>query len=152
MLDQFGAADVVIPIARIERQWPGGPVVGHFSARYGPDNKFLGSFTLRTTSSAGIPAMMDQAVVRMDQLFQSALASGSLRADASLVLEPEVVEDEDLASEVEDGAVTDDIEGAIPPDDAPARKLDDVVRSIQPEASTPREPATAAPPPAQPRP
>ncbi len=152
MLDQFGAADVVIPIARIERQWPGGPVVGHFSARYGPDNKFLGSFTLRTTSSTGIPAMMDQAVVRMDQLFQSALASGSLRADASLVLEPEVVEDEDLASEVEDGAVTDDIEGAIPPDDAPARTLDDVVRSIQPEASSPREPATAAPPPPQPRP
>ncbi len=152
MLDQFGAADVVIPIARIERQWPGGPVVGHFSARYGPDNKFLGSFTLRTTSSAGIPAMMDQAVARMDQLFQSAFTSGSLRADASLVLEPEVVEDEDLASEVEDSAVTDDIEGATTPDEAPSRTLDDVVRSIAPDAPTPREPATATPPPPQPRP
>ena len=87
--------------------------------------------------------MMDQAVVRMDQLFQSAFTSGSLRADASLVLEPEVVDEEDLASEVEDSAVTDDIEGATLPDEAPARTLDDVVRSIQPEASTPRDPATA---------
>jgi hypothetical protein len=132
ILDQFGAADVIIPIARIERQWPGGPVVGQFSARYGPDNKFLGSFTLRTTSSAGIPAMMDQAVVRMDELFQSAFTSGRLRADASLVLEPEVIEDEELASESDENPVTD--EGASLLDKTPTPSLDDVVRSIVPEA------------------
>lgn len=97
ILDQFGAADVIMPIARLERQWPGGPVIGHFSARYGPDNKFVGSFTLRATGSAGIPAMMDEAVKRMDQLFQSALAGGRLRADSSLVLEQEVIEEEELA-------------------------------------------------------
>ena len=49
--------------------------------------------------------MMDQAVVRMDQLFQSALASGRLRADASLVLEEEVVEEEDLETETEETPV-----------------------------------------------
>jgi hypothetical protein len=138
ILDQFGAADVIIPIARIERQWPGGPVIGRFSARYGPDNKFLGAFTLRTTSSAGIPAMMDQAVMRMDQLFQSALASGRLRADASLVLEPEVVEGEDLEGEVEDAAALD--ETGAPLQDSAVPSLDDVVRSIVPEGQVPSAP------------
>ncbi|WP_295491231.1 heavy-metal-associated domain-containing protein [Sphingorhabdus sp. EL138] len=138
ILDQFGAADVIIPIARIERQWPGGPVIGRFSARYGPDNKFLGAFTLRTTGSAGIPAMMDQAVMRMDQLFQSALASGRLRADASLVLEPEVVEGEDLESEVEDAAALD--ETGAPSQEPAAPSLDDVVRSIVPEGQAPSAP------------
>ena len=138
ILDQFGSADVIIPIARIERQWPGGPVIGRFSARYGPDNRFLGAFTLRTTSEAGIPAMMDQAVLRMDQLFQSALNSGRLRADASLVLEPEVVEGEDLESEIEDAA-TGDQTGA--PLERPAGpSLDDVVRSIVPEGQAPSAP------------
>lgn len=138
ILDQFGAADVIIPIARIERQWPGGPVIGRFSARYGPDNKFLGAFTLRTSNSAGIPAMMDQAVLRMDQLFQSALSSGRLRADASLVLEPEVVEGEDLKSEVEDAAALD--ETGAPVQEAAAPSLDDVVRSIVPESQVPSAP------------
>ncbi len=138
ILDQFGAADVIIPIARIERQWPGGPVIGRFSARYGPDNRFLGAFTLRTTSEAGIPAMMDQAVLRMDQLFQSALNSERLRADASLVLEPEVVDGEDLESEIEDAA-TGDQTGA--PLQGPAGpSLDDVVRSIVPEGQAPSAP------------
>ncbi len=143
ILDQFGAADVIIPIARIERQWPGGPVVGRFSARYGPDNRFLGAFTLRTNSSAGIPAMMDQAVVRMDELFQSALAAGRLRADASLVLEPDVVEEEALESDI----VETPVEGEADPQiDVPAvPTLDDVVNSIVPEASPPRETQSVQP-------
>ena len=138
ILDQFGAADVIIPIARIERQWPGGPVIGRFSVRYGPDNRFLGAFTLRTTSEAGIPAMMDQAVLRMDQLFQSALNSGRLRADASLVLEPEVVEDEDLESEIEDAAPGDQTGAPVQGPAGPS--LDDVVRSIVPEGQVPSAP------------
>lgn len=138
ILDQFGAADVIIPIARIERQWPGGPVIGRFSARYGPDNKFLGAFTLRTSSSAGIPAMMDQAVLRMDQLFQSAFFSGRLRADASLVLEPEVVEGEDLEGEVEDAAPGDQTGATVQESAAPS--LDDLVKSIVPEGQAPSAP------------
>jgi hypothetical protein len=148
ILDQFGAADVIIPIARIERQWPGGPVVGRFSARYGPDNKFLGAFTLRTSNSSGIPAMMDQAVVRMDQLFESALAAGRLRADASLVLEKEVVEEEELDSEDEETPVQSEIDlQAVAPQ---PQTLDDIVKSVVPEENDqPEAPQTT---PAQPRP
>jgi hypothetical protein len=149
ILDQFGAADVIVPIARIERQWPGGPVVGRFSARYGPDNKFLGSFTLQTSNSSGIPNMMDQAVVRMDELFQSALASGRLRADASLVLEKEVVDEEELDPEAEETleGSTDD-----PQIDLPiTQTLDDVVKSVVPEADTQRD-VPLTPPAPSPRP
>jgi hypothetical protein len=96
ILDQFGAADVIIPIVRLDRQYPGGPVTGQFTARYGPDNKFIGSFALRAQNSAGIPAMLRDGVVKMDALFQEALAAGRLRADSSLVLEQTVVEEEDL--------------------------------------------------------
>jgi hypothetical protein len=99
ILDEFGAADVVIPIVRIERQWPGGPIVGRFSARYSADNRFLGSFELRAADEAGIPKMMNEGVKKMDALFQSALASGRLRVDASLILEEEVVEEEELEDE-----------------------------------------------------
>ena len=145
ILDQFGAADVIMPIARIERQWPGGPVVGHFSARYGPDNKFLGAFTLRVPSSKGIPNMMAQAVVRMDELFRSALASGRLRADASLVLEPELVEEEELEPEIEplpgEELTGETIEPVQP-------SLEEVVKSIVPEGNLPGE--TPASPPTQP--
>ncbi len=147
ILDQFGAADVIVPIARIERQWPGGPVVGYFSARYGPDNKFLGAFTLRVPSSKGIPKMMDVAVVRMDELFRSALASGRLRADASLVLEPDVVEEEELEAEVQSlpgEQLTDESVDPAQP------SLDDVVNSIVPEGKLPGE--APAPPPTQPPP
>jgi hypothetical protein len=146
ILDQFGAADVIIPIARIERQWPGGPVIGRFSARYGPDNKFLGSFTLRTANSSGIPGMMDQAVVRMDQLFQSALESGRLRADASLVLEQQVVEEEELETEAEEVPTDAQVDPNI---DAPViQSLDEVVKSIVPEEDV--QPDVPLTPPARP--
>jgi hypothetical protein len=70
-----------------------------------------------------------------------------LRADASLVLESEVVEDEELATEVEDNAAVDgDAFGA---SNMGTPSLDDVVKSILPEAQTPATPAPAAP---QPRP
>jgi hypothetical protein len=146
ILDQFGAADVIIPIARIERQWPGGPVIGHFSARYGPDNKFLGAFTLRVPGSKGIPAMMDQAVVKMDQLFQSALSSGRLRADASLVLEQEVIDEEELESEIEQTPDEEDTGESVEPAQP---SLEEVVKSIVPEGDTPSEEPLV--PPAQPQ-
>jgi hypothetical protein len=97
ILDQFGAADVIIPIARIERSFPGGPIVGKFSARHGPDNRFLGSFELRAANSAALPAMMEQAVKKMDELFIAALNSGQLRADSTLTFTPETIAEEDLA-------------------------------------------------------
>lgn len=113
ILDQFGAADVIMPIVRLERKWPGGPVVGHFTARHGPDNKFLGSFTLRTNSSAGIDAMMNQGVKKIDELFQAALSDGRLRADSSLVLEQEIVEEEDLETPVEEAPTIDPLNAVV---------------------------------------
>ncbi|HYD25135.1 MAG TPA: heavy-metal-associated domain-containing protein [Croceibacterium sp.] len=96
ILDEFGAADVLIPIANLTYAWPGGPVEGHFTARYGPDSKYLGEFRLRAASSEQLPEMLDQAVRRFDAMFTSALASGILRPDPTLRLEgvqlsPEVV-------------------------------------------------------------
>ena len=84
VLGQFNASDVLIPVARLERQWPGGPIKGTFTARYGPDNTFLGSFTLQASSEQALPEMMTQAVERMDGLYRDALGSGKLSPDATL--------------------------------------------------------------------
>ena len=87
ILDQFGAADVVMPVARLERQWPGGPIHGTFTARYGPDNTFLGSFAMDAPDEAALPAMLAQAIARIDQLYTDALTQGLLRPNASLSLD-----------------------------------------------------------------
>ena len=67
ILDQYGAADVLVPQVRLERRYPGGPVFGFFSARHGPDGRMVGGFTLRAASSDALPAMMDEGVQRIDQ-------------------------------------------------------------------------------------
>ena len=36
MLDQYGASDALMAFARLDHQFPGGPVSGTFTARYGP--------------------------------------------------------------------------------------------------------------------
>lgn len=84
VLDEFGASDVVMPIARLERQWPGGPVRGTFTARYGPDSTVIESFTLTANDDAGVPAMLTQAVQRFDAIYGQALAQGILRPDPTL--------------------------------------------------------------------
>jgi hypothetical protein len=87
ILDQYGAADVVFPIARLERQWPGGPVIGRFAARYGPDNRLLGEVTLRAENDAAVPKMLDQAIEKLNAIYTQALIDGRLRPDPSLVIE-----------------------------------------------------------------
>lgn len=84
ILDQFGAADVIVPIARLEYRWPGGPVDGFFTARYGPDSRVLGSFELSAENPNQVPDMLDQAVRRFDAIFRGALADGKLKPDATL--------------------------------------------------------------------
>ncbi len=86
LLDQFGAADVLVPIARLRYTYPGGPVEGSFTARYGPDNLHLGSFKLTAQSPDQLPAMLDQAVRRFDTIFEGALAAGKLRPNPTLNL------------------------------------------------------------------
>lgn len=84
VLDAFGAADVVFPIAHLERQWPGGPVKGTFTARYGPDNLMLESFTLTAPNEEAVPAMLQTALTRFDAIFTRALGSGTLQPDPTL--------------------------------------------------------------------
>ena len=47
ILDQYGAADIVIAEVELRRLYPGGPALGIFTARFGPDGQMLGRFRLR---------------------------------------------------------------------------------------------------------
>lgn len=85
-LDQYGASDVLMAFARLDHQFPGGPVSGTFTARYGPDSRPLGSFTLKAEGPEELPTMLAQAIERMDATFAVALADGKLRPDPTLRL------------------------------------------------------------------
>ena len=84
ILDQFGASDVIIPVARLDYQFPGGPIRGEFTARYGPDNRYLDSFTMTADSPEALPAMLTRAVRQFNTIFERALADGILRPDPTL--------------------------------------------------------------------
>ncbi|WP_420145270.1 heavy-metal-associated domain-containing protein [Sphingobium sp.] len=90
LLDQYGAADVVIPIVRLDRAYPGGPVTATFTARYGPDNSLIGSLSLRASNDSGIAQMLDEGARRIDELYIRALNDGRLRPDPSLIIEEPV--------------------------------------------------------------
>lgn len=85
-LDQYGATDVLMAFARLEHQFPGGPVTGTFTARYGPDSRPLETFTLKADNPDDLAEMLGQAVERMDGIFSAALNAGKLRPDPSLRL------------------------------------------------------------------
>ncbi|MDC8754546.1 heavy-metal-associated domain-containing protein [Erythrobacter sp. sf7] len=85
-LDQYGAGDALMAFARIDHQFPGGPVNGTFTARYGPDSHLLESFTLEASGPDELPDMLARAVERMDAIFTGALESGKLRPDPTLRL------------------------------------------------------------------
>ena len=86
LLDQYGAADIVVAEVELRRLYPGGPAVGIFTARAGPDGQFIGRFSLRAASSAALPRMLDEGVRRMDALYAQALEQGLLRPDPTLVI------------------------------------------------------------------
>jgi len=107
LLDQYGAADVIAPEVHLKRLFPGGPAVGTFIARHGPDNRVLGQFTLRVENSAAIPRLLDEGVRGLDLLYSRALAAGQLVPDPSLIVpEPPLVEEivEEEESVVEETA------------------------------------------------
>jgi len=84
ILDQFGAADVLVPIVELDYTFPGGPVVGRFTARHGPDNEYLGSFTMRAASPRQLDTMLGRAVEKFDTMFVAALEEGTIRPDPTL--------------------------------------------------------------------
>ena len=110
ILDQYGAADIVVPEVELRRLYPGGPAIGTFTARFGPDGQVLGRFRLRAADSAQLPRMMDEGVRRMDQIYTRALEAGLLQPDPTLVIiAPEVreeIEDAVLDAEFPDETET----------------------------------------------
>jgi hypothetical protein len=94
LLDQYGAADLVMPEVHLKRGFPGGPAIGTFTARFGPDGLVIDRFTLRVENGAAIPRLMDEGVRRLDAAYARALSAGLLRPDPSLVIEQPVIPDE----------------------------------------------------------
>jgi hypothetical protein len=88
IVDLYGAADVLTAEVQVHRLYPGGPAIARFIGRQGPDGRLLGSFELRARDSAGVPAMMNEGVQRMDALFTQALAAGWLTPDPTLITPP----------------------------------------------------------------
>ncbi|MDT9597719.1 heavy-metal-associated domain-containing protein [Sphingosinicella rhizophila] len=104
LVDQYGAADIVVPEVHLRRLYPGGPAIGIFTARHGADNVMLDRFTLRAGNSSAIPRMLDEGVRRLDIIYARALGAGLLKPDPSLITqEPEIVEE---LEEADDDAVT----------------------------------------------
>lgn len=95
ILDSYGAADVIVPEVHLKRLYPGGPAIGTFTVRFGPDNVVLDRFTLRVENSGAIPRLLDEGVRRIDQSYTRALMAGMLTPDPSLI-----VEEPDIAAEL----------------------------------------------------
>lgn len=96
LLDQYGAADVVMPMVYLRRSYPGGPVFATFVARHGPDDQVIGSFSLRADSTGDLDSMLDEGVKRLDALYVQALGDGGLRPDPSLTIEEPDTPSDDL--------------------------------------------------------
>ncbi|GAA0334870.1 hypothetical protein GCM10009087_51500 [Sphingomonas oligophenolica] len=88
ILDQYGASDILVPVVHLYRQWPGGPIIGAFEARHGPDNRIITRFTLRVGNSDGLGVLLDAGVKRIDDAYQASLRNGALKADPSLSWRP----------------------------------------------------------------
>ena len=93
LLNQYGASDVVVPVVQIVRQYPGGPVLAHFSALHGPDGEIIARFDLTAPDGDHLPRMLDEGVQRIDNAYAQALRDGRLRTDSSLEAPPPVVPD-----------------------------------------------------------
>ncbi len=131
ILDEFGAADILVPVARLEYLWPGGPVEGHFTARHGPDNRFFGEFSMRADSIDKLPEMLDRAVARFDEMFTQALAQGTLRPDPTLTLDKIEVSPE-IRALLEEALRAEDAERAIAAGETFDQAFSDIPPATQP--------------------
>ncbi len=139
LLDQYGAVDLLVAQVELVHDYPGGPATGIFSARYGPDNKLLGTFKLRVQSPAGIPKMMAEGVKRIDAIFTGALASGILKPDTSLILE-QIITEEELEPATEAPKKEDDTKKADKSSESDDGKKDEDKPDDKPETPVPTEP------------
>ena len=132
LLDQYGAADIVVPEVTLFRQWPGGPIIGRFVARHGPDSTVIDQFSLTATDGDGLPAMLDKGIERIDRAYIRALADGALRPDKSLVAEVAVEEVpiDDVLAQIGAAAATSITVQAETPDAAALRGNEAALRGM----------------------
>lgn len=81
---RYGADNVLTAEARVLRTYPGGPITGTFTARYGPDATPLDSFTLTASSPGEYRDMLGTAVQRMNAMYVEALERGLLETEEAL--------------------------------------------------------------------
>lgn len=86
ILNRYRTADVLTAEAKLDRVYPGGPVVGTFTARHGADATPIARFKLRS-NAGGLEQMLDEAVRRLDFAYGQAFRAGLLRADPTLLAE-----------------------------------------------------------------
>ena len=137
LLDQYGAADIVVPTVHLQRRWPGGPVAAEFTALHGPDGEVLARFTLSATDADAMLRMLDEGVQRIDAAYAQALRAGLLRTDSSLSVVPEAVADLPEEAPLDPdapvalaGASTTIVVQADTPDDAARARIESGLRQI----------------------
>ncbi|ATE67286.1 hypothetical protein [Rhizorhabdus dicambivorans] len=132
LLDQYGAADIVVPEVTLFRQWPGGPVIGRFVARRGPDGAVVDSFTLTADNGDALPAMLDRGIDRIDRAYTRALQEGAFRPDPSLVIETPVAEVpiDDVLAEIASAATANITVQAETPDAGALRGTEGALRGM----------------------
>jgi len=101
ILDQYGASDVLVAEVQLRRDYPGGPIIGIFSASHGPDRHPVTSFALRVDNGDAIDTLLDAGIQRIDTAYQQALASGALRTDSLLATRPPSAQAEEAATDEE---------------------------------------------------
>lgn len=132
LLDQYGAADIVVPEVVLFRQWPGGPVIGKFIARHGADGSVVDSFTLTAENGDALPAMLDRGIDRIDRAYTRALQEGAFRPDKSLVIETPAAEVpiDDVLAEMASAATSSITIQADTPDAAALRGSESALRGM----------------------
>jgi hypothetical protein len=134
ILDQYGASDILIPEVQLRRFYPGGPIIGTFSARHGPDNQLIARFALRVERSDALPQLLDEGIKRLDAAYVQAFQGGGLRRDPSLSAEAQALPPE-LAEQIE--AATARIENAVEPVTPPPATAEAQTLSVRVDTPTP---------------
>jgi len=59
---------VLVPEVQLRREWPGGPIIGTFTASHGPDGIRITQFALRVNSGDALDALLGAVQQRREQL------------------------------------------------------------------------------------
>jgi len=84
LVDRYQVSDVLIPELILERSFVGGPTTGLLIVRFGPNGRELGRVRL-DNRTGDVDGLMDTAVKQADAIYITALRSGNLLPDPSLL-------------------------------------------------------------------